>query len=532
MSVPNLTSLLSTLANAPNKAALGQIKRGIEREGLRISADGRLAKTLHPKQLGSTLTHPHITTDYAETLLEFITPVAKSIKQTLGQLRDIHRVTYRGMGDELLWPLSMPCYVGDKDDILIAQYGTSHGGRMKNLYRKGLTLRYGAAMQIIAGVHYNFSIPDSLWAALASAHGETDDQEFRSAHYFGLIRNYKRVSWVIPYLFGASPAICQSFLEHTDTDMTFNKLGKGTLYREFGTSLRMSDLGYTNKEQADLGITYNSVSGYVQGLRSAISRKSNAFSKIGVKVGDDYRQLSDSVLQIENEFYATIRPKRVAQAGETPTQALERGGVEYIEVRALDVNPFTPVGITAEQIRFLDLMLLYCLFQPSPEMDEQAQNVADKNFNKVVMDGRNPRLSLQDNGHDRSMADWLEALFADFHEIAVWLDQLNGDNAYRETLAELYKMVLNPELTLSGQVMQALREQQTDNSRFGMALARSYRDALVQEPLEVFTESQFNQWAEASVAEQKARETEDSQTSFDDYLADYFRRARCEGGDC
>lgn len=533
MSEPTFKSLLEVLSNSANRSDMAAPKRGIEREGLRITADGRLSSQLHPQALGATLTHPHITTDYAETLLEFITPVARSVKQTLAQLADIHRVTYRAIGDELIWPLSMPCYVGDEQDILIAQYGKSHSGRMKNLYRRGLTFRYGGAMQIISGVHFNFSVPDGIWSELALSHGKTDDQEFRSEQYFGLIRNYKRISWLIPYLFGASPAICKSFLKHTDTEMEFSELGKGTLYRQYGTSLRMSDLGYTNKEQADLGITYNSVCEYVQGLRRAISRKSNQFSKIGVKVGNDYRQLNDSVLQIENEFYATIRPKRVAEAGETPTQALERGGVEYIEVRALDVNPFSPVGITEQQVRMLDLMLFYCLLQPSASMDEAQQLVADKNFNRVVMDGRNPRLTLQQNGHERLLADWLEELFADFHEIAKVMDKAAGDSqAYQQTVTELYQMVLNPELTLSGQILQQLREQGIDNSVFGMALAQKYRDAFLHEPLEEYTEAQFRQWAEQSLQELNERESADENTSFDDYLATYFEQAKRAKNDC
>lgn len=252
-----------------------------------------------------------------------------------------------------------------------------------------------------------------------------------------------------------------------------------------------------------------------------------------MKVGDDYRQLNDSVLQIENEFYATIRPKRVAEAGETPTQALERGGVEYIEVRALDVNPFSPVGITEQQVRMLDLMLFYCLLQPSASMDEAQQLVADKNFNRVVMDGRNPRLTLQQNGHERLLADWLEELFADFHDIAKVMDEAAGDaQAYQQTVTELYQMVLNPELTLSGQILQQLREQDIDNSVFGMALAQKYRDAFLHEPLEEYTEAQFRQWAEQSLQELNERESADQNTSFDDYLATYFEQAKRAKNDC
>ena len=323
----------------------------------------------------------------------------------------------------------MPCVVGAAADIQIARYGSSHSGRMKTLYRRGLTNRYGGAMQIIAGVHYNFSLPTALWQSLANLQQQTADTDFISAGYLGLIRNYKRVCWLIPYLFGASPALCQSFFQHTNTTIELEKHATGTLYRPFGTSLRMSDLGYTNKEQADLNISYNSISEYVAGLRSAISTPSKQYAAIGVKVGDDYRQLNSNILQIENEFYSTIRPKRVTAAGETPTQALERAGIEYIEVRALDVNPFSAIGITAEQIRLLDILLLYCVLQPSPAMSKSEQQQTESNFNRVVLDGRNPRLTLVCGDQQRPLADWLEELFADFQDIARALDAAHGGDA-------------------------------------------------------------------------------------------------------
>ncbi|WP_258806508.1 glutamate--cysteine ligase [Pseudidiomarina sp. CB1] len=529
-----LKSLEHLQSTADEKAVKG-IQRGIERECLRITPEGRLAPTTHPIELGKALTHPHITTDYAEMLLEFITPVATDIQVTLDQLTDIHSYTYRYMGDELMWPLSMPCFVGDETDIHIARYGSSHSGRMKNLYRRGLTYRYGGGMQIIAGVHFNFSVPQAMWQALAAQDGVEPSADYISKRYFGLIRNYKRVCWVIPYLFGASPAICQSFLKHADSTIELKSLGKGTVYREYGTSLRMSDLGYTNKEQADLQITYNSLEDYVTRLRRAITTPSQRFGKIGVKQqnahGDtDYFQLNSNILQIENEFYSPIRPKRVAQNGETPTQALERGGVEYIEVRALDVNPFSPVGITAEQIRMLDLLLLYCLLNDSPELDWDAQQLTEKNFNKVVLDGRNPRLTLNDNGYDRPISDWLEELFADLQALARFMDQ-GDDNAYSETVAEHYQMVLNPELTLSGRMLALMRDENVDNSHLGMRLARAYQKEL-QAPLKYFSEADFATWTQASIAEQEAREQHDQGTSFDAFLDDYFAKAKCTAAEC
>ncbi|MBR9908539.1 MAG: glutamate--cysteine ligase [Gammaproteobacteria bacterium] len=519
---------LAQLSRPENTAALCDIHRGVERETLRITDQGRLAPTGHPATLGSAFKHPLITTDYSEALMEFITPVANDISVTMQQLGDIHARVYRELGDELLWPLSMPCFVGSAKDIVIAQYGSSHSGRMKTLYRQGLTHRYGGAMQIIAGVHYNFSLPDAVWNVLAQQEGKPLDQAFISERYFHLIRNYKRVSWVIPYLFGASPAICKSFLQHTEDNIEFAEMGKGTVYRPYGTSLRMSDLGYTNKEQAELKITYNTLEEYVAGLRRAISTPSTQFSKIGVKVDGDYRQLNSNILQIENEFYSPIRPKRVTRADETPTQALERGGVEYIEVRALDVNPFSPVGITSEQMRMLDVLLIYCALKPSPELSWDEQVITDKNFNRVVMDGRNPRLTLLDNGYERPIADWLEDMFADFHQVAQVLDKAHESADFSDAVAKQYRAVLNPELTLSGQFMATLRENNWDNSEFGMHLARQYKQQLLTKPLHYFSEHEFEKLREASVSAQQELEQQDANTSFDEFLQEYFRRAECK----
>ncbi|MAD52919.1 MULTISPECIES: glutamate--cysteine ligase [unclassified Idiomarina] len=526
---------ITELTASHSSAIWEGIHRGIEREALRVLENGTLAPTDHPEALGKTLTHDTITTDYSENLLEFITPVAESIRTTLSQLKDIHTHTFKALGDELLWPLSMPCYIGSDKDIRVAKFGESHSGRMKSLYRVGLTHRYGATMQIISGVHFNFSVPETLWAALAQDEGTEDNAAFRSEKYFALIRNYKRLSWVIPFLFGASPALCESFFTQTQTEnklteWDFAKLGKGTCYLPYGTSLRMSDLGYTNKEQASLKITYNNLDDYVEGLRRAITTPSENFKSIGVKDNGEYHQLNSNILQIENEFYSPIRPKRTAKDGETPTQALERGGVEYIEVRALDVNPFSEVGITAQQIQFLDLFLLYCLLTESAPMDWETQQKTDQNFNKAVMQGRNPSLSLWQDGHDRLMTDWLEELFAELAALArIMDDSPHSESGYVAAVEALYPCVLNPELTLSGQVLEILRSNDWDASRLGKELALKYKRLFREAEYEAFSEDDFKRWKAASEDDFVARKASDNVVDFDTFLSNYFEKAKCSG---
>ncbi|MCC5878690.1 MAG: glutamate--cysteine ligase [Idiomarina sp.] len=521
----NLTARLDALSQGQHASALVGINRGVEREALRITANGQLAQTMHPDALGATLTHPLITTDYAESLMEFITPVARSVRDTLTQLRDLHRFTYRHIGDELLWPLSMPCYVSEPEDIQIADFGVSHVGRMKKSYRQGLTHRYGAVMQTIAGVHYNFSVPDTLWQELAEQDHTENSCEYRSDKYFALIRNFLKTAWVVPYFFGASPVVCHSFVRYSPGDVDLEEFGGGMLYRPYATSLRMSDLGYTNKEQADLQISYNSTQQYIDGLRRAVSTPSQRFAKIGDKdENGEYKQLNSNILQIENEFYSAIRPKRTAHSGETPTQALERGGVEYIEIRALDVNPFTPVGITAEQMLFLDLLLMHCLLSDSPEMSWDEQQVATRNLTRVVLDGRDSRLRLTDGERLVPLRSLLKDLFKALERIAVLMDNAHGGDAYQCVLATLAKQIDNPEQTLSGQLIRDMRQAQQRGQGFAMNLANLYREQLYKEPLEYYAEDELEALAKRSL--QQLSEVEDAQQgTFDDYLSAYFEAA-------
>ncbi|RTE87555.1 MULTISPECIES: glutamate--cysteine ligase [Gammaproteobacteria] len=508
------------------RSSLQHLQRGIEREALRITPQGRLATTLHPEsQLGATLTHPHITTDYAEALMEFITPVARSVQETLAQLRDLHRITFNAIGDELLWPLSMPCYVNELSDIRIAQYGSSHTGQMKQVYRKGLTHRYGAMMQTIAGVHYNFSVPDSFWKALSQANGEIDSVEYRSSRYFALIRNFKRLAWVIPYFFGASPLLCQSFLKHANGDLELEKYPGGWAGLPYATSLRMSDLGYTNKEQAELGITYNSLEEYVAGLRRAVFTPSKSFEAIGVRAGDDWKQLNSNILQIENEFYSPIRPKQVAKSGETPTQALERGGVEYIEVRALDVNPWSSVGITETQMRFLDMFLLHCLISPSADLSIEEQLDTERLVTEVVLEGRKPHLVLTDEAGAISVQERLENLFEAFQPIAEALDESRESTPYHDVINELTVAIEDPEQTMSGKLSAHLQNSVGDQEHPAMVWAEQYKQQLQTSSLEFYTSEHVEQWREESLSA-KAKVEQDSEGSFAEFLEAYFNRAQ------
>ena len=499
------------------------IQRGIEREALRIDDNGRLSLTPHQSALGSALTHESITTDYSESLLEFITPVSQDIDQLVGHLRDVHSYTLNNIDGELLWPLSMPCVIAKEADIPIAQYGQSNVGQMKTIYREGLRNRYGSLMQIIAGVHFNFSFSDQAWPLLQQfCDYKTDEADFRSSSYFSLIRNFHRLGWVIPYMFGASPALCGSFLQD-NTPYKFEKLGKGTYYLPFGTSLRLSDLGYTNSEQDNLSICYNNIDNYLESVKVAIATPSQKFAEIGIKTDGKYSQLNCNVLQIENELYAPIRPKRVAKSGQKPSEALAEQGVEYIEVRSLDLNPFSDIGITKTQIRFLDLFLVHCLlWQDSSMTQEQRQQTAD-NLNRVILEGRAPGLMLTDDQGEISLTAWMERLFDALGSIAQLFDHHLGGTQYQQCLAELSPMINDPQATYSGQLMALLQEKNLDNTPFGIAQAKMFKTQLNEAAFGTISYQTLEQQAVDSIVKQRELEQQDT-LSIDQFLSDYFAK--------
>jgi len=513
---------ITALQSASWSSSIIGIRRGIERETLRIKTDGRLSQSDHPPVLGSALTHPLITTDFSESLLEFITPAQSDIKVTIDQLTDIHRFALSHLQNEQLGAGSMPCFIEHQDEIRLAYYGTSNVGRMKTVYRQGLKNRYGSMMQAISGVHFNFSIPNTFWQHYQQMLGDQSElADFISAQYFALIRNYKRYVWLIVYLFGASPAMCKSFLQGRQSRYEFKQLGQGTLFLPYATSLRMSDLGYTNSAQSALNVSYNNLPDYIKGLQQAITTPSQEYQGIGVKVAGNYQQLNTNILQIENEFYSTIRPKRTTQSGERPTCALAKRGVEYIEVRALDVNPFSAVGITSEQMRFLDVFLLFCLLQPSPEMSVAEQERADQNLRKVVTDGRRLNLELLDESTPRLMQDWAEQLFADFMPLAQWLDHVYGSADYQGAVKKFYLSLLDPAKTLSGQLLAQLTAKQQDYSTLSLTLAAQHQQSLLGTDYQFYSETEFKQMAKDSLAAQQQIEQQDI-VSFDSYLQQYF----------
>ena len=511
---------LSSLLNSGQPEVLQGGRRGVEKESLRVTPQGYLAQTAHPRALGSALASEHITTDYSEALIELVTPTFTTAWELLQYLLDLHQFVYRHLGEELLWATSMPCRIESDDEIPLAQYGQSHVGRMKTVYRNGLGLRYGRMMQAISGVHFNYSFPQGFWPAYANIIRSRDHgQEFVSGRYFDLLRNYRRHGWLVLYLFGVSPVVCKSFLHGREHHL--QDIAPGTACEPYATSLRMSDIGYSNRNQSGLTVSVNSLEEYVRDLSRATSTPHPPYADLGVRQNGEYRQLNANILQIENEYYSFIRPKRLASSGERPTHALRRAGVEYVEVRALDVSAFDPVGVNQNKLRFLEAFLALCLLKDSPPIADAEQRSLDENHLTVARRGREPGLTLWRDGRAVPMRQWARELLDSMRGICEILDRGDPSGPYTLALETQAAKIEDVTRTPSARMMTELAA--TGESFSGLALRMSAlhkRYFLDLYPPNEARLREFTREAEESLAQQRAIEAADRGT-FDEYLARY-----------
>jgi glutamate--cysteine ligase len=493
---------------ALSQEVLTGLSRGIEKESLRVRPDGSLATTSHPIALGSALKHPRITTDFSESQLELITGVHSSPEACIGELTEIHQVVYRAIGDELLWCGSMPCRLPADDQIPIGRYGTSNVGRAKTVYRMGLSYRYGRRMQTISGIHYNFSLPDAR----------------SNEDYFGLIRNFRRHSWLLLYLFGASPAVCSTFVAGRDHEL--QRLSEDTLYLPHATSLRMGRLGYQSDAQASLWVSYNSLDSYAASLHEALTRPYPPYEAIGVRDGDDYRQLATTLLQIENEFYGTIRPKRVIRPGERPLHALRDRGVEYVEVRLMDLDPFQRVGIDIATARMLDVFLMHCALCDSPPDSPGELKAITRNKQRVASRGREPGLRLVRGDGEVRLTDWGKEVLEGCRPVADALDRANRTSAHVDALADAFASLDDPARTPSARVLEAMaRDHANSYVGFMLAQSRRHRETILGLPLAPEVEARFARLAEESIVEQRRIEDADM-VPFETYRQQYLAPLR------
>jgi glutamate--cysteine ligase len=521
----DLQTRIERLRSAGASERLRGNRIGLEKEGLRASAAGHLALSPHPRALGSALTHPYITTDFSEALLELITPPASSVDEVLGFLTDLHAYVYRSLGDELIWATSMPCVLEGGAGIPLAQYGTSNAATMKTAYRRGLGNRYGRTMQVIAGLHFNFSFADDFLDLYQAAQGVNGDVvAFRSEAQMGMVRNLQRVGWIVPYLFGASPAVCASFVQGRETDLQI--FDPHTLYYPYATSLRMGDIGYQNQQEQGTGMkaSYDSLDSYVRSLTWAIETPCPQYEKIGVKVGERYEQLNANVLQIENEYYSTVRPKQITEWMERPTLALRRRGIRYVELRSPDINIFEPAGITAEQIRVLETLMLYCLVLDSPRIGARERREIDENQVLTAHRGREPGLALSRQRTAVPLRVWASEILDDMVAVAELLDGAsNGPHV--QSVEQQREKVIDPHATPSARILETMRERGESFFAFARRLTQNHRETFRHHRLDPERYALLERLARESIAQQQAIEAADD-CGFDAFLVDYFNQGR------
>lgn len=484
------------------------MSQGIERECLRVDQDGKTSKLFHPKELGHKLKNSYITTDYSENLLEFITAPHDCVEDLYDELLKIHQFVLLKNPNELIWPCSMPAILPDKDsDIPVADYGTSNVGLLKKAYRVGLGNRYGKKMQSIAGIHFNFSLSDKFWDIYRKNFELDSLQEAKNIGYFSMIRNYKRYQWILSYLFGASPCVDKSFL--IGRDHKLDKLNESTYFLKDSTSLRMGGLGYTSNLQDEISICYNEIDTYIKTLESARLKSIPAYEKIGLKSQGDYLQLNTNLLQIDNEFYSTVRPKRTARSRESALQALHSNGVEYIEVRILDVNPYDELGFSVDQMKFVQMFLTTCLFMDSPKFDANTYQDAVNDLREVVTNGQKLNVDLKNKALN-------------------FFDELKSNlSLFEDDYATIYeselKKVHDPSLLPSAKV---LKESMDGYSNYMLKLAKLNKE----KTLALKSKSRVD--LDKVVAESfkdEDLEREMDKRNFDEFLAFYFESIRIKG---
>ena len=451
--------------------SLSKLKKGIEKEALRITPEGKLSQTTHPEVLGSPLTSSSITTDFSESQLELITSVHSDTVECLDELKNIQTFVYENLDKQLLWPHSMPCHISENENIPLAQYGSTNVAQSKTIYRRGLSNRYGSLMQTISGIHYNFSLSEECWQKLGF-----NDRYARTQGYFDLIRNFRRWSWLLIYLFGASPIIPKG-LASSSKDSEMLELDDKTLYKPYATSLRMGSMGYQSDAQNAFSISYNSLDEYVQGMKTALTINHEAYENIGLQKNGIYQQLNTSLLQIENEFYGSIRPKRIALAGERQITALQNRGVEYVEVRCLDLDPYDPIGITESQIRFIDTFLIMCLLSESPPDSIEENELINLNHTSVVNYGRQHRLNLK-NTAQVSLEDWGKLVIQECKVVAEILDEANNCSLYSESIEIQSTKIKDAEQTPSAILLRQLIKDGRSFQDLGIALALDHKESL------------------------------------------------------
>jgi glutamate--cysteine ligase len=452
---------------------------GVEKESQRTTLSGNLALTPHPAVFGDKCENQRITTDFSESQIEIITPPFKSVEEVYDSLKEIQIEVEKGIGNELLWPLSMPPRLPKEKLIPIAKFSSSKECRRKEIYRNGLALRYGKKMQMISGIHYNFSFGEGIFDFLYEHWGSGKDKRgFIDTIYFAVTRNFLRYRWLLIYLFGASPScdhtyysvICRELL--TVQKCCPDCYGAIKDFKKYSTSLRVSRFGYSDTIQNRHNLYFNNMDEYSRELQKILSTESPEYLKLGLYKNGEQIQLNGNVLQSESEFYSSVRLKQNIRDGETQLEALVSRGVKYIEIRILDINPFEKLGMSIDQLYFMQVFMIYCLFENSKPIAEEEYNKINSNHHLAAILGRKEDLMLysHDNG-SIPLRDFGEKIFEKCRYIAELMDKDSGSYKYKQSVEKQYQKLLDKTLLPSERIYREMKEKNESFLEFGIRQA-------------------------------------------------------------
>ncbi|WP_017473854.1 glutamate--cysteine ligase [Amphibacillus jilinensis] len=486
------TKVLSLFDHPDRKKLLLDGLWGIERETQRITADGHIALTDHPAIFGNKRMNNQITVDFAENQLEFVTRPHPSIDLLYAELKEISLIADQGIGDQRMWPMSMPPRLPREQAIPIAKFDHSSEGQAKEVYRKGLALRYGKKLQMISGIHYNYSLGNHLLQLLHQHfHQEEDMTAFKNKVYMKISRNFIKYRWLLIYLFGASPVADQSYDSVIEKEL--QKVSEGCedlrqekqLFKKCATSLRASRFGYSTEIQEQYQVSYNSLAAYIQDIKKLLSTESEQYRQYGVERDGERVQLNTSIIQNENEFYAPVRFKSKVKDNQSQIEALEQRGIDYIEIRLLDINPFSKWGVCKTQIDFVHLFVLFCLFEDSNPTSNQALMRASKNHQLVALLGRLPYLRLlKSEDQQIELKEWGEAIFAKLYQIAELIDHANRSDRFRCVVAKERDKLHNRLLLPAEKIVNEMKQRQESYIDFGLRLANQYKSKFCKDQIE------------------------------------------------
>ena len=515
--INHIKNLFSNDVSSEIKRIFNKSKIGLEKESLRVN-NLKICKSDHPKKLGSPLCNRFITTDFSEAQLELVTPPFKNKKKAVCFLDNTHQFVSSNIDDEILWPFSIPPTIKFDQDIRIAKYGRSNKALFKELYRQGLANRYGSRMQSISGLHVNYSLPTKLSHLNSFEDIDLRSNKVRSEVYFRMLRNLYRMNWLILYLFGASPILTKEYLNKESKG--FKKIDNYTYYLPYATSLRMSDLGYQNAKRARLDVCTDSLDEYISDLIHATETICAEYTSIGSNRKGAFSQINSNILQIDDEYYSIARPKSSIISDTRLTAKLATHGVDYIELRSLDLNPFNRNGIDLDTIYFIELFFLYCLLKPSKMISKDENKEIRNNDLLVSKMGRKPKLYLTDNQKKVSLKNWAIKIVNEIRPIAELMD--GKDNFYQKSLNKMQFRILESNETLSSKFLDRVLSEKLSFSELGNLIGKDNKKYFLE--IEKGVNKNWDLLEKEtilSLKNQKKLEADKSR-SFEDFLMEYF----------